>query len=349
MLRDPKLRSELESLIRERHYSPEYAVSRALRRYAKVFQTVQNSFLADGPATSSTSKSGCCGICSAAAARSSRSSLRPSSCWPTISPPAKRPISIASSSAALSPKSAAPAATPPSSPRRSNSGRRRHRPVPDRRLGRRPGDHRRRPGAGDPAARRGNARPLRRQIEAAARRRRALETLRDLPAETADGVRIAADGQHRISARGRALRRARQRRHRPVPHRVSVSHVRSRADRRRPLRGLLPRRASDGRSAGGHPHARHGRRQAQPGRWPTTSAIRSSGLRSIRLSLRNLPLFRTQLRAILAGQRPGRRADHVPADLHAAGTAAGQDGLGRRDGRSRGEQHPVQSRKCRSA
>lgn len=47
MLRDPKLRSELESMIRDRHYSPEYAVSRTLRRYAKVFQTLESSFLAD--------------------------------------------------------------------------------------------------------------------------------------------------------------------------------------------------------------------------------------------------------------------------------------------------------------
>ena len=38
MLTDPKLRAEIDSLIRERHYSPEYAVSRTLRRYAKVFQ-----------------------------------------------------------------------------------------------------------------------------------------------------------------------------------------------------------------------------------------------------------------------------------------------------------------------
>jgi phosphotransferase system enzyme I (PtsI) len=38
MLTDHKLRSELDNLIRERHYSPEYAVSRTLRRYAKVFQ-----------------------------------------------------------------------------------------------------------------------------------------------------------------------------------------------------------------------------------------------------------------------------------------------------------------------
>jgi len=47
MLRDPALRQELESMIRERHYSPEYAVSRALRRYAKVFQTVESAYLAE--------------------------------------------------------------------------------------------------------------------------------------------------------------------------------------------------------------------------------------------------------------------------------------------------------------
>ena len=47
MLRDPTLRVELESMIRERHYSPEYAVSRALRRYAKVFQTIESSYLAE--------------------------------------------------------------------------------------------------------------------------------------------------------------------------------------------------------------------------------------------------------------------------------------------------------------
>lgn len=47
MLRDTQLRTELEEMIRERHYSPEYAVSRTLRRYAKVFQTVQSSYLAE--------------------------------------------------------------------------------------------------------------------------------------------------------------------------------------------------------------------------------------------------------------------------------------------------------------
>ncbi len=47
MLHDPKLWGELEGMIRDRHYSPEYAVSRTLRRYAKVFQNVQHSRLAD--------------------------------------------------------------------------------------------------------------------------------------------------------------------------------------------------------------------------------------------------------------------------------------------------------------
>ena len=47
MLRDARLRGELEQLIRERHYSPEYAVSRALRRYVKVFQSLDNSYMAE--------------------------------------------------------------------------------------------------------------------------------------------------------------------------------------------------------------------------------------------------------------------------------------------------------------
>jgi phosphoenolpyruvate-protein phosphotransferase (PTS system enzyme I) len=47
MLRDPALRIELDTMIRERHYSPEYAVSRALRRYAKVFQSIESSYLAE--------------------------------------------------------------------------------------------------------------------------------------------------------------------------------------------------------------------------------------------------------------------------------------------------------------
>ncbi|MDP6442431.1 MAG: phosphoenolpyruvate-utilizing N-terminal domain-containing protein, partial [Pirellulaceae bacterium] len=38
MLRDDRLQVEIAEMIRERHYSPEYAVSRVLRSYAKVFE-----------------------------------------------------------------------------------------------------------------------------------------------------------------------------------------------------------------------------------------------------------------------------------------------------------------------
>ena len=41
MLNDPRLRGELDEMIRQRHYSPEYSVSRVLRRYAKVFQSLE--------------------------------------------------------------------------------------------------------------------------------------------------------------------------------------------------------------------------------------------------------------------------------------------------------------------
>jgi phosphotransferase system enzyme I (PtsI) len=47
LLSDPKLRGELEQMVRERHYSPEYAVSRTLRRYAKAFQSLDNAYLAE--------------------------------------------------------------------------------------------------------------------------------------------------------------------------------------------------------------------------------------------------------------------------------------------------------------
>jgi phosphotransferase system enzyme I (PtsI) len=42
MLNDRGLRSTLEEMIRQRHYSPEYSVSRAMRHYANVFQSLEN-------------------------------------------------------------------------------------------------------------------------------------------------------------------------------------------------------------------------------------------------------------------------------------------------------------------
>lgn len=47
IVRDPQLGTELEALVRERHYSPEFAVSRTLRRYAKVFQQAENARLVE--------------------------------------------------------------------------------------------------------------------------------------------------------------------------------------------------------------------------------------------------------------------------------------------------------------
>ena len=47
MLRDERLHTELEQLVRQRNFSPEYAVSRTLRRYAKVFQKLENRYLAE--------------------------------------------------------------------------------------------------------------------------------------------------------------------------------------------------------------------------------------------------------------------------------------------------------------
>src|SRR5262245_7761865 len=45
MLNDRALRAKLEEMIRQRHYSPEYSVSRAMRHYAKVFQSLEGGFL----------------------------------------------------------------------------------------------------------------------------------------------------------------------------------------------------------------------------------------------------------------------------------------------------------------
>ncbi|MEO0531979.1 MAG: phosphoenolpyruvate--protein phosphotransferase, partial [Planctomycetota bacterium] len=47
MVNDPKLRGEVEELIRDRHYSAEYSVSRVLRSYAKVFQSLEGAYMAE--------------------------------------------------------------------------------------------------------------------------------------------------------------------------------------------------------------------------------------------------------------------------------------------------------------
>ncbi len=47
LLNDAQLRAELEEMIRLRHYSPEYAVSRVLRRYTQAFQKLESRHLAE--------------------------------------------------------------------------------------------------------------------------------------------------------------------------------------------------------------------------------------------------------------------------------------------------------------
>jgi phosphotransferase system enzyme I (PtsI) len=47
LVRDPKILTEVESLIREKSYSPEFAVSRVLRQYAKRFQNLGNHYFAE--------------------------------------------------------------------------------------------------------------------------------------------------------------------------------------------------------------------------------------------------------------------------------------------------------------
>jgi len=47
LVHDRKLISEIETLIREHHFSPEFASSRVLRKYAKEFQNLGNHYLAE--------------------------------------------------------------------------------------------------------------------------------------------------------------------------------------------------------------------------------------------------------------------------------------------------------------
>ncbi len=47
MVRDPKLIDEIEKLIRQKCYSPEFAASSVLRKYARVFKNLGNTYLAE--------------------------------------------------------------------------------------------------------------------------------------------------------------------------------------------------------------------------------------------------------------------------------------------------------------
>ena len=47
MVRDPRLIGEIEEFVQEKNYSPEFATSRVLRKYAKVFQNLGNNYMAE--------------------------------------------------------------------------------------------------------------------------------------------------------------------------------------------------------------------------------------------------------------------------------------------------------------
>ena len=97
MLRDPRLRSEVEAMIRDQHYSPEYAVSRTLRRYAKVFQERAEQLLRRAGHRHLRHREAAAAQPAGPAPRGAVArSLRRSSCWRTTSRPAKRPTSTAS-------------------------------------------------------------------------------------------------------------------------------------------------------------------------------------------------------------------------------------------------------------
>ena len=119
MLRDPRLRTEIDTMIRERHYSPEYAVSRVLRRYAKVFQIARERLSCRARQRHLRHrKTRSCATCSAAAAKSSpQIDLARHRAGPQPHPQRNRQSQPRLRASALPPRSAGQAATPPSSPK----------------------------------------------------------------------------------------------------------------------------------------------------------------------------------------------------------------------------------------
>ena len=346
MLQDSQLRSELEEMIRQRHYSPEYAVSRTLRRYAQVFQKLESRYLAERANDIfdiekrllrhllGRRREGIAHLTSPVLVLAHN--LTPSETAnldrrfvrgfvTEVGGPGSHTAIVAEALEIPAVVGTGPFLTEVSGgdlviidgdkglvilqPDEETLARYRHEAEEIRTLAVR------------------------------------LETLRDLPAETADGVRIAAAGQHRVPLRGRPLRRPRGRRHRPVPHRVPLPRRRDRAGRRGPLPGLL---AAWSQAMGDKPVTIRtfdlGADKVPHLPAPEDERNPFLGLRSIRLALRNLPMFRTQLRAILRASVLGNVRVMFPAGLHAAGAAPGQDGAGRRDGGPRRARHPVQPR-----
>ena len=230
MLRDPTLAVELESMIRERHYSPEYAVSRALRRYAKVFQTIESSYLAERANDIFDIEK-----------RLLRNLLgrRREELAHVISPVIVLAHNLTpSETASLNRQFVRGFVTEVGGPGSHTAIVAEGLEIPAV-VGTGPfmtdvsggdvvivdGDH------GLVILQPDEETLAHYRYEAEQNRSLAarLETLRDLPAETADGTRIELLANNRVSRRGRARPRARGRRHWVVSHRVSLSRRRQRA------------------------------------------------------------------------------------------------------------------------
>ena len=250
MLQDSRLRSELEEMIRQRHYSPEYAVSRTLRRYAQVFQRLESSYLAERANDIfdiekrllrhllGRRREGIAHLTSPVLVLAHN--LTPSETAnldrrfvrgfvTEIGGPGSHTAIVAEALEIPAVVGTGPFLTEVSGgdlviidgdkglvilqPDEETLARYRHEAEEIRTL----------------AAK--------------------LEPLRDLPAETARRRPHRAAGQHRVPLRGRPLRRSRGRRRGPVPHRVPLPRRRDRADRGGPLPGLFPRGPGDGRAS----------------------------------------------------------------------------------------------------
>ncbi len=262
MLQDASLRSQLEEMIRQRHYSPEYAVSRTLRRYAQVFQRLESSYLAERASDIfdiekrllrhllGRRREGIAHLTSPVLVLAHN--LTPSETSnldrefvrgfvTEIGGPGSHTAIVAEALEIPAVVGTGPFLTDVSGgetviidgdkglvilqPDEETLERYRHEAEELRTI----------------AAK--------------------LEPLRDLPAETRDGVRVQLMGNIEFPYEVNHCVRPRGGRRGLVSYRVSLSGRRARAHRRGPFRGLFPRGAGDGRPAGGDPHFRPGRRQ----------------------------------------------------------------------------------------
>ena len=146
--------TKLEEMIRQRHYSPEYSVSRVLRHYAKVFQSLEGAEMPERA-------NDIFDIEKRAAAAPVRPAARRARTHPVSEVLVLAHNLTPSETANLNPQ-VCPRLRHRSrrtrQPHRNRGrrawhpGRRRHRALPHRSLRRRDGDHRRRPGSRDPAS-----------------------------------------------------------------------------------------------------------------------------------------------------------------------------------------------------